>query len=69
MFVEQEIREWYILYLTHMYHSLFFMTFYDLGIEEAHVFVHRKELPRINPIRYLEKSGLIDCFLTLIRCR
>jgi len=34
--VEQELQGWYILYMTnmyHMYHPLFFMTFYVLGID------------------------------------
>lgn len=30
------------------------------GVKEAHVFVRRKQLPRINPIRQLEHSGLIE---------
>ncbi|KKI90443.1 monooxygenase [Bacillus sp. SA1-12] len=34
-------------------------------VSEAHVFVRRKELPRINPIRQMEGSGLIECFYSL----
>jgi hypothetical protein len=35
------------------------------GVKEAHVFVRRKELPRINPIRKMETSGLIERFHAL----
>ncbi|ARK32858.1 Ferredoxin--NADP reductase [Halalkalibacter krulwichiae] len=35
------------------------------GVAEAHVFVRRKELPRINPIRQMEHSGIIERFHTL----
>ncbi|GAA3324780.1 hypothetical protein GCM10020331_054010 [Ectobacillus funiculus] len=35
------------------------------GVAEAHVFVRRKELPRINPIRQMEGSGLIERFHAL----
>ncbi|WP_342046113.1 NAD(P)/FAD-dependent oxidoreductase [Bacillus sp. OTU530] len=35
------------------------------GVAEAHVFVRRKELPRINPIRQMEGSGLIERFPAL----
>lgn len=35
------------------------------GVSEAHVFVRRKELPRINPMRKLESSGIISRFHTL----
>lgn len=35
------------------------------GVAEAHVFVRRKELPRINPIRQMERSGLIERFHAL----
>jgi FAD-dependent urate hydroxylase len=35
------------------------------GVGEAHVFVRRKEMPRINPIRQMEVSGLIERFHTL----
>jgi cation diffusion facilitator CzcD-associated flavoprotein CzcO len=35
------------------------------GIAEAHVFVRRKEMPRINPIRQMEVSGMIERFHTL----
>src|SRR5690606_5560079 len=29
----------------------------DLGVGEAHVFMRRKKLPRVNPIRFMEKVG------------
>lgn len=32
------------------------------GVAEAHVFVRRKEMPRINPIRQMEGSGMIERF-------
>lgn len=32
------------------------------GASEVHVFVRRKELPRINPIRQMEVSGMIERF-------
>ena len=35
------------------------------GVDEAHVFVRRTELPRINPIRQMEVSGLIERFHSL----
>jgi thioredoxin reductase len=35
------------------------------GVAEAHVFVRRQELPRINPIRQMEGSGLIERFHAL----
>ncbi|GAE27050.1 oxidoreductase [Halalkalibacter wakoensis JCM 9140] len=35
------------------------------GVGEAHVFVRRKEMPRINPIRQMEASGLIERFPAL----
>ncbi|MEH7416783.1 NAD(P)/FAD-dependent oxidoreductase [Neobacillus drentensis] len=35
------------------------------GVSEAHVFVRRKEMPRINPIRQMEGSGLIERFQIL----
>lgn len=35
------------------------------GVKEAHVFVRRKEMPRINPIRQMEGSGLIERFHSL----
>ncbi len=35
------------------------------GVGEAHVFVRRKEMPRINPIRQMEVSGMIDRFHAL----
>ncbi|MEK8127606.1 NAD(P)/FAD-dependent oxidoreductase [Paenibacillus filicis] len=36
------------------------------GVAEAHVFVRRKELPRINPIRQMEVSGMIERFSVLL---
>lgn len=35
------------------------------GVGEVHVFVRRKELPRINPIRQMEVSGIIEHYHTL----
>ncbi|TYP72593.1 FAD/NAD(P)-binding protein [Paenibacillus methanolicus] len=35
------------------------------GVAEAHVFVRRSELPRINPIRQMEGSGMIERFAAL----
>ncbi|NHN32486.1 FAD/NAD(P)-binding protein [Paenibacillus agricola] len=35
------------------------------GVAEAHIFVRRKELPRINPIRQMEVSGMIERYPTL----
>lgn len=35
------------------------------GAAEAHVFVRRKTLPRINPIRQMERSGLIERYAAL----
>jgi hypothetical protein len=35
------------------------------GVAEAHVFMRRSELPRVNPIRHMEASGLIDRFAVL----
>lgn len=35
------------------------------GVAEAHVFVRRKEMPRINPIRQMESSGMIERFPAL----
>jgi cation diffusion facilitator CzcD-associated flavoprotein CzcO len=35
------------------------------GVAEAHVFVRRKEMPRINPIRQMEISGMIERFPAL----
>ncbi len=32
------------------------------GISEAHVFIRRKNIPKINPIRHMEQSGMIDRF-------
>lgn len=36
-----------------------------LGVGEAHVFVRRSELPKVNPIRFMEQSGLIGRFTAL----
>ncbi|MEW9673131.1 NAD(P)-binding domain-containing protein [Ammoniphilus sp. 3BR4] len=35
------------------------------GVAEAHVFVRRKEMPRINPIRQMEGSGMIERYHAL----
>lgn len=35
------------------------------GVSEAHVFVRRNEMPRINPIRQMEVSGMIERFPVL----
>lgn len=35
------------------------------GVAEAHVFVRRSELPRVNPIRQMEVSGMIERFAAL----
>lgn len=35
------------------------------GVSEAHVFVRRRELPRINPIRQMEVSGMIERYQAL----
>ena len=35
------------------------------GVKQAHVFVRRKHLPRVNPMRHLEYSGIIERFHTL----
>ncbi|WP_028592836.1 flavin-containing monooxygenase [Paenibacillus massiliensis] len=35
------------------------------GVAEAHVFVRRGELPRINPIRQMELSGMIERYAVL----
>lgn len=37
----------------------------DAGAAEAHVFVRRKDLPRVNPIRHMEAAGLIPRFPAL----
>jgi cation diffusion facilitator CzcD-associated flavoprotein CzcO len=37
----------------------------SLGVAEAHVFVRRTTLPTINPIRFMEQSGLIGRFTAL----
>ena len=36
-----------------------------LGVGEAHVFVRRSELPKVNPIRFMEQSGIIGRFTAL----
>lgn len=38
--VEQEVKGQYILYMTNMYHPLFFMTFYDLGLDNVFLVDH-----------------------------
>ncbi|UJF32712.1 flavin-containing monooxygenase [Paenibacillus hexagrammi] len=35
------------------------------GVAEAHIFVRRKEMPRINPIRQMEFSGMIEHYAAL----
>jgi cation diffusion facilitator CzcD-associated flavoprotein CzcO len=35
------------------------------GVGEVHVFVRRKQLPQVNPIRYMEKSGIVRHFAGL----
>ncbi|GGG58841.1 NAD(P)-binding domain-containing protein [Paenibacillus radicis (ex Gao et al. 2016)] len=35
------------------------------GVAEVHVFVRRKEMPRINPIRQMEASGMIERYAAL----
>ncbi|MDT8861957.1 NAD(P)/FAD-dependent oxidoreductase [Alkalihalobacillus sp. MEB130] len=35
------------------------------GVAESHVFIRRKEMPRINPIRQMELSGMIERFSAL----
>lgn len=35
------------------------------GVAEVHVFVRRKELPRVNPIRQMESSGMIERYASL----
>ena len=35
------------------------------GVADAHVFVRRKEMPRINPIRQMEVSGMIERYHSL----
>lgn len=35
------------------------------GVGQAHVFVRRKELPKVNPIRFMEQNGLIPRFAAL----
>lgn len=36
-----------------------------LGVGEAHVFIRRERIPRINPIRYMENAGFLRHFATL----
>ena len=47
--------------------SAFDNAYYALqqGVQQAHVFVRRKEMPRVNPIRQMEQSGLIERFHAL----
>lgn len=35
------------------------------GVGEVHLFMRRKELPRINPIRHMERAGIIPRFAAL----
>jgi FAD-dependent urate hydroxylase len=35
------------------------------GVGEMHVFIRRKELPRVNPIRYIENAGFLGHFAAL----
>ncbi len=37
----------------------------SLGVKEAHVFVRRSEMPRINPIRFMENAGFLHHFADL----
>lgn len=37
----------------------------NAGVAQAHVFVRRKHLPRVNPMRQLEHSGIIERFHAL----
>lgn len=37
----------------------------SLGVAEVHVFVRRKELPTVNPIRFMEGNGMIPRFPAL----
>ncbi len=37
----------------------------QLGVAQAHVFVRRPELPRVNPIRHMEQAGIIARFPSL----
>jgi FAD-dependent urate hydroxylase len=36
-----------------------------LGVGEMHVFIRRADLPRVNPIRYMENAGFLGQFATL----
>lgn len=47
--------------------SAFDNAYYALqqGVEQAHVFVRRAQMPRVNPIRQMEQSGLIERFHAL----
>ena len=36
-----------------------------LGAAEAHVFIRRRAMPRVNPIRHMEKSGIIGRYVAL----
>ncbi len=35
------------------------------GVGEVHVFIRRADLPRVNPIRYMENAGFLGQFATL----
>lgn len=35
------------------------------GVAEAHVFLRRRAMPRVNPIRFMEQSGLVGRFTAL----
>lgn len=35
------------------------------GVGEVHVFIRRKEMPSVNPMRILEQSGIIERYMTL----
>ena len=37
----------------------------EAGVGEAHVFIRRERIPRINPIRYMENAGFLRHFATL----
>ena len=47
--------------------SAFDNAYYALqhGVKQAHVFVRREQMPRVNPIRQMEHSGLIERFHAL----
>jgi hypothetical protein len=35
--IEKEVRGWYILVMTNMYQPLFYMTFYELGLDKFQI--------------------------------